>query len=43
MLAVTGCAAQIDPAGFAAMPEVDRVIGNSDKLLPEAWASPSRW
>ncbi len=39
MLAVTGCAAQIDPASFAAMPEVDRVIGNSDKLLPEAWAA----
>lgn len=39
MLAVTGCAAQIDPHGFAAMPEVDRVIGNSDKLLPDAWAS----
>ncbi|MBS0479948.1 MAG: tRNA (N(6)-L-threonylcarbamoyladenosine(37)-C(2))-methylthiotransferase MtaB [Proteobacteria bacterium] len=40
-LAVTGCAAQIDPASFAAMPEVDRVIGNSDKLLPEAWAAPN--
>ncbi|MDB5678079.1 tRNA (N(6)-L-threonylcarbamoyladenosine(37)-C(2))-methylthiotransferase MtaB [Sphingomonas bacterium] len=39
LLAVTGCAAQIDPASFAAMPEVDRVIGNSDKLLPDAWAS----
>jgi threonylcarbamoyladenosine tRNA methylthiotransferase MtaB len=39
MLAVTGCAAQIDPASFAAMPEVDRVIGNSDKLFPDAWAS----
>lgn len=39
MLAVTGCAAQIDPAAFAAMPEVDRVIGNADKLLPEAWAT----
>jgi len=39
MLAVTGCAAQIDPASFAAMPEVDRVIGNADKLSPEAWAS----
>ncbi|MCG7347373.1 tRNA (N(6)-L-threonylcarbamoyladenosine(37)-C(2))-methylthiotransferase MtaB [Sphingomonas sp. ACRSK] len=37
-LIVTGCAAQIDPLGFAAMPEVDRVIGNADKLLPEAWA-----
>ena len=42
MLAVTGCAAQIDPAGFAAMPEVDRVIGNSDKLLPDVWVSPDR-
>jgi len=29
---VTGCAAQIDPAGFAAMAEVDRVIGNEEKL-----------
>lgn len=29
---VTGCAAQIDPARFAAMPEVDRVVGNAEKL-----------
>jgi threonylcarbamoyladenosine tRNA methylthiotransferase MtaB len=29
---VTGCAAQIDPARYAAMPEVDRVIGNREKL-----------
>jgi threonylcarbamoyladenosine tRNA methylthiotransferase MtaB len=29
---VTGCAAQTDPARFAAMPEVDHVIGNADKL-----------
>ena len=29
---VTGCAAQIDPARSAAMPEVDRVIGNAEKL-----------
>lgn len=36
---VTGCAAQIDPAGFAAMAEVDRVIGNAEKLQPAAWAS----
>ncbi len=28
---VTGCAAQIDPAQFAAMPEVARVIGNAEK------------
>ena len=36
-IVVTGCAAQIDPAGFAAMPEVDRVIGNADKLTSQAW------
>jgi threonylcarbamoyladenosine tRNA methylthiotransferase MtaB len=36
-LVVTGCAAQIDPAAFAAMPEVDRVIGNAEKLAPAAW------
>ena len=29
---VTGCAAQIDPDTFAAMPEVDRVIGNAEKM-----------
>ncbi|MDQ2763442.1 MAG: tRNA (N(6)-L-threonylcarbamoyladenosine(37)-C(2))-methylthiotransferase MtaB, partial [Pseudomonadota bacterium] len=38
-IVVTGCAAQIDPAGFAAMPEVDRVIGNAEKLMPAAWTS----
>ncbi|MDG5487277.1 tRNA (N(6)-L-threonylcarbamoyladenosine(37)-C(2))-methylthiotransferase MtaB [Sphingomonas sp. BGYR3] len=37
-LVVTGCAVQVDPASFAAMPEVDRVIGNAEKLLPAAWA-----
>jgi len=30
-IAVTGCAAQTDPAMFSAMPEVDLVIGNSEK------------
>jgi threonylcarbamoyladenosine tRNA methylthiotransferase MtaB len=35
---VTGCAAQIDPARFAAMPEVDAVIGNAEKLRPETFA-----
>jgi threonylcarbamoyladenosine tRNA methylthiotransferase MtaB len=29
---VTGCAAQTDPAGFAAMGEVDLVLGNEEKL-----------
>ena len=35
---VTGCAAQIDPKAFAAMPEVDQVLGNHDKMLPGAFA-----
>jgi threonylcarbamoyladenosine tRNA methylthiotransferase MtaB len=30
-IVVTGCAAQIDPARFAAMAEVDHVIGNQEK------------
>jgi threonylcarbamoyladenosine tRNA methylthiotransferase MtaB len=30
---VTGCAAQIDPQAFAAMPEVGRVFGNGEKSL----------
>jgi threonylcarbamoyladenosine tRNA methylthiotransferase MtaB len=34
---VTGCAAQIDPAAFAAMPEVSRVLGNAEKLNAESW------
>jgi threonylcarbamoyladenosine tRNA methylthiotransferase MtaB len=29
---VTGCAAQVEPEGFAAMAEVTRVIGNREKL-----------
>ena len=37
-LIVTGCAAQTEPAAFAAMPEVDLVLGNAEKLRPEAWA-----
>jgi threonylcarbamoyladenosine tRNA methylthiotransferase MtaB len=31
-IVVTGCAAQIDPDRFAAMDEVDRVIGNREKM-----------
>jgi threonylcarbamoyladenosine tRNA methylthiotransferase MtaB len=37
-IVVTGCAAQIDPAGFAAMPEVDHVLGNEEKLRRESFA-----
>ncbi|OLP42750.1 tRNA (N(6)-L-threonylcarbamoyladenosine(37)-C(2))-methylthiotransferase MtaB [Rhizobium oryziradicis] len=32
---VTGCAAQTDAAGFAAMAEVDMVLGNEEKLKAE--------
>jgi threonylcarbamoyladenosine tRNA methylthiotransferase MtaB len=37
-IVVTGCAAQIDPTSWAALPGVDRVLGNQDKLRPENWA-----
>ncbi|MBB3763666.1 tRNA (N(6)-L-threonylcarbamoyladenosine(37)-C(2))-methylthiotransferase MtaB [Sphingomicrobium lutaoense] len=33
-LLVTGCAAQIEPETFRAMPEVDALLGNADKLHP---------
>jgi threonylcarbamoyladenosine tRNA methylthiotransferase MtaB len=36
-IVVTGCAAQIDPASWAVMPNVRRVLGNDDKLKPESW------
>jgi threonylcarbamoyladenosine tRNA methylthiotransferase MtaB len=36
-IVVTGCAAQTQPAMFANMAEVDRVIGNDDKMRGEAW------
>src|SRR3984893_1679126 len=36
-IVVTGCAAQTEPKIFAAMPEVDRVLGNAEKLRPDAW------
>jgi len=37
-LIVTGCAAQTEPETFAAMPEVTRVIGNSEKMRAATWA-----
>jgi threonylcarbamoyladenosine tRNA methylthiotransferase MtaB len=39
---VTGCAAQVDPREFAAMPEVDAIIGNDDKLDPAKLAAAAR-
>jgi len=44
-LIVTGCAAQIDPAAFAAMDEVDLVLGNAEKAQAGAYvptAEPGR-
>ena len=41
-IVVTGCAAQADSAPFAAMPEVDRVLGNDEKLSAAAWRGDAR-
>ena len=41
-IVATGCAAQVHPEAFAAMPEVDRIVGNADKLRPEAYAPGAR-
>ncbi len=35
---VTGCAAQIEPERFAALSEVDHVIGNAEKMQAETFA-----
>jgi threonylcarbamoyladenosine tRNA methylthiotransferase MtaB len=36
-IVVTGCAAQTQPQMFAQMSEVDRVLGNDDKMRGDAW------
>src|SRR3954464_7032734 len=36
-IVVTGCAAQTQPDMFAEMAEVDRVVGNDDKMRARAW------
>src|SRR6201994_1238653 len=36
-IVVTGCAAQTEAEMFAGMAEVDRVVGNDDKMRGEAW------
>ncbi|RXH07604.1 tRNA (N(6)-L-threonylcarbamoyladenosine(37)-C(2))-methylthiotransferase MtaB [Bradyrhizobium guangzhouense] len=36
-IVVTGCAAQTQSAMFAEMAEVDRVVGNDDKMRGDAW------
>ena len=41
-IVVTGCGAQVATAGFAAMAEVDHVVGNAEKLRPETWQAIAR-
>lgn len=41
-IVATGCAAQVDPDGFAAMPEVDLVLGNAEKLDAASYARNER-
>ncbi len=36
-IVVTGCAAQIEPAQFAEMPEVARIVGNAEKTRAATW------
>ena len=38
-IVVTGCAAQIEPDRFAAMPEVDHVVGNGEKVSSSTWTA----
>lgn len=37
-IVVTGCAAQTNPDMFGDMAEVDRVLGNEEKINPKLWA-----
>lgn len=39
---VTGCAAQTEAQAFAAMPGVERVLGNEEKLSAAAWVGDAR-
>ena len=41
-IVVSGCAAQTEPETFAAMPEVDLVIGNAEKLSAEHYRRAAR-
>jgi threonylcarbamoyladenosine tRNA methylthiotransferase MtaB len=39
---VAGCAVQVDPAPFVAMPEVDQILGNVEKLSADSYAAKAR-
>jgi threonylcarbamoyladenosine tRNA methylthiotransferase MtaB len=41
-IVVTGCAAQLDPQRFAAMPEVAHVLGNAEKTDARTWSALAR-
>ncbi len=41
-IVVTGCSAQLDAARYAAMSEVDHVLGNAEKLDPAVWRALAR-
>ncbi|MBK5932651.1 threonylcarbamoyladenosine tRNA methylthiotransferase MtaB [Rhodovulum imhoffii] len=41
-IVVTGCAAQTEPDRFAAMAEVDLVLGNAEKMRAETWSALAR-
>ena len=41
-IVVTGCAAQTNPAGYAAMQEVDRIVGNDAKMRADTWTEAQR-
>ena len=36
-IVVTGCSVQVASGAYAAMAEVDHVVGNAEKLRPETW------
>ena len=37
-IVVTGCAVQVEPARFATLPGVTRVVGNQEKLQADTWS-----
>ena len=37
-IVVTGCGVQVATAAYEAMPEIDHLVGNAEKLRPETWA-----
>jgi threonylcarbamoyladenosine tRNA methylthiotransferase MtaB len=38
-IVATGCAVQLDPSRYEALPEIDAVVGNAAKLDPASWAA----